>query len=77
MFALFAVIVAVSALPAPQQPAEAPKPVAPVESDLEAGSEDKDLKGSSSYGYGYYGYPYLGYPAYSSLGYYGAYSTIP
>lgn len=73
MVALFALV---SAIPAPQQPGAARQPIAPrpagaapgagsAADDLEAGSEDKDLQGASSYGYGYYG----GYPG----GYYGGY----
>uniref|UniRef100_A0A182NJ11 Ggy family antimicrobial peptide n=1 Tax=Anopheles dirus TaxID=7168 RepID=A0A182NJ11_9DIPT len=78
-FALVALCAIVSAIPAPQQPAAArqaiePRPVAAAGSldaadELEAGADDKDLKGASSFGYGYYGYPgyygYGGYPGYA------------
>uniref|UniRef100_A0A1Q3FV44 Putative ggy family antimicrobial peptide n=1 Tax=Culex tarsalis TaxID=7177 RepID=A0A1Q3FV44_CULTA len=75
LFAVVALFALVSAIPAPQQPGAARQPIAPrpagaapgagsAADDLEAGSEDKDLQGASSYGYGYYG----GYP-----GYYGGY----
>ncbi|XP_021696418.1 shematrin-like protein 1 isoform X2 [Aedes aegypti] len=80
LFAVIALFALVSAIPAPQQPAArqpiAPRPAgvgpAPAD-DLEAASEDKDLKGASSFGYGYYGYPgyyggYYGYPGYYGYG---------
>lgn len=75
LFAVVALFALVSAIPAPQQPA-ARQPIAPHPAgaapapadDLEAASEDKDLKGASSFGYGYYG----GYP-----GYYGGYYGYP
>ncbi|XP_055627691.1 scale keratin-like isoform X2 [Toxorhynchites rutilus septentrionalis] len=91
LFVVVALLALVSAIPAPQQPARqpiAPGPVgaAPAD-DLEAASEDKDLKGASSYGYGFYGgypgyyggyYPYsysygYGYPYYRYGGLYGGY----
>ncbi|XP_065086263.1 uncharacterized protein LOC135708183 isoform X2 [Ochlerotatus camptorhynchus] len=82
IFAVVALFAIVSAIPAPQQPA-ARQPIAPgagpaPADDLDAGSEDKDLKGASSFGYGYYGYPnyyggyYGGYPGYG-YGYGGGY----
>ncbi|XP_062553595.1 prisilkin-39-like isoform X1 [Armigeres subalbatus] len=80
LFAFIALFALVSAIPAPQQPGArqpiAPRPAgvgpAPAD-DLEAASEDKDLKGASSFGYGYYGYPgyyggYYGYPGYYGYG---------
>lgn len=82
---MVAVIAFVSAVPAPQQPRQiAPRPepknINPDAEQIE-GSDDKDLKGSASYGYGYYGgpgyggygWPYsysYGYPSYG-FGYYG------
>ncbi|XP_053675107.1 shematrin-like protein 1 isoform X2 [Anopheles nili] len=72
LFAFVALFAVVSAIPAPQQPAAArqaiePRPVAAAEAadELEAGADDKDLKGASSFGYGYYG----GYPGYYGYGY--------
>lgn len=74
-----------SAIPAPQQPA-ARQPIAPgagpaPADDLDGGADDKDLKGASSFGYGYYGYPsyYGGYGyGYPGYGYgYGRELTLP
>lgn len=80
LFAVIALFALVSAIPAPQQPV-ARQPIEPRQAgvgpasadDLEAASEDKDLKGASSFGYGYYGYPGYGYGGYGYgyPGYYG------
>lgn len=68
MFAFVACAVAIPAIP---QAAAAPQPINPAE-DLAEGA-DLDLKGSSSYGYGYYGGLYGGYPYGSAYGGYGGY----
>ncbi|XP_055536573.1 prismalin-14-like isoform X2 [Wyeomyia smithii] len=96
LLAVVALLAIVHAIPAPQQPA-ARQPIVPQPlgaaprspDDLEAGSDDDDLKGASSYGFGYYGgypgygygyggYPYgygygWGYPYYRYGGLYGGY----
>lgn len=80
-FAFVALFAVATAIPAPQRPKAAlqqiePRPVAAAAAgsldaadELEAGSEDQDLKGASSYGYGYYG----GFPGYG-YGYYPGYA---
>uniref|UniRef100_T1DER1 Putative ggy family antimicrobial peptide n=1 Tax=Anopheles aquasalis TaxID=42839 RepID=T1DER1_ANOAQ len=82
-FAFVALFALATAIPAPQRPKAAlqqiePRPVAAAASaggsldaadELEAGAEDQDLKGASSYGYGYYG----GFPSYG-YGYYPGYA---
>uniref|UniRef100_A0A2M4CPA8 Putative ggy family antimicrobial peptide n=1 Tax=Anopheles darlingi TaxID=43151 RepID=A0A2M4CPA8_ANODA len=81
-FACVALFALATAIPAPQRPVAArqqiePRPVAAAAAsgsldaadELEAGSEDQDLKGASSYGYGYYG----GFPGYG-YGYYPGYA---
>lgn len=89
---LLVVVASVTAIPAPQfqQPRQVapapqePKNLNPDAEQLEGSNDEKDLKGSASYGYGYYGghghygyggygYPYsysYGYPYYG-FGYYG------
>ncbi|XP_058066489.1 uncharacterized protein LOC131216097 isoform X2 [Anopheles bellator] len=77
LFAFVALFALVSAIPAPQQPVAArqqiePRPVAAAPDaadELEAGADDKDLKGASSFGYGYYGYPGYGYGYYPGYAY--------
>ncbi|XP_037046417.1 shematrin-like protein 1 [Bradysia coprophila] len=79
---MLAVVAFVTAIPAPQfqqprqvAPGPQPKNINPDAEQLEGSNDEKDLKASASYGYGYYGgYPYggigYGYPSYSySYGY--------
>lgn len=80
LFAIIACAFAIpAALPQPQSPGESPleqrqsienREIEPLEAAVE---QNQDLKGSSSYGYGFYGYPGYGYPGLYRPYYYGSY----
>lgn len=78
LFVFVAAVAYAAALPTPGQsnqinPAALPQPAnGPLQGMIDRAAPDQDMKGSSSYGYGYYGrgYGYYGYPQYySSYGY--------
>lgn len=81
---MLATVALVTAVPAPQfqQPRQVapepqqPKNINPDAEQLEGSNDEKDLKGSASYGYGYYGGlgHYGGYGGYGGYGYPYSYS---